>query len=529
MSLIEKAVRAGVERLLASSRGSLTDYVVNAPHQYGQPRPTAADAQSYLITPARMRELVMKSPTAASAMNAVLDYAGGVKIDVRNRDASKPVPDAQARRVRDFLAQPNTQDNERRFRQRVLRDLFTLGYAAVEQEPNAAGRPAVLWVLDGGRLSLDYDEHGILLGYDMLDAHGIPIAGPGDHIHAWEPEEVYYFALSPVSSSQYPTSRIEQLFAAGVVENMMLAFIGGRFTDSNVPFGVMDLGDITDTELKKAIANWNQQAQAQHRILLTGSKGGSKWTPFGYQLKELEAPQLLAQVRSTIMGIVGVTMQELGETTDVNKSNGYNLSYTFKKRAIEPLLDEYCAVLTHRLLWDGLGFTDLELYYEEIDSRDELLQAQIDDLYMKMGIWSVNHIRNRKGLPDTPGGDEPMYFTGSAWIPIHMAQDFAQVQYDALAGEVAVLKEQVKQARQATQAGAGALQAGVTPPLIRPMQMPEKFTTPDGSGSSTSKVKLPKPKLQPPTNKPAGQGGPSEAPRGPVETAQRAGQRKDQQ
>ncbi len=102
----------------------------------------------------------------------------------------------------------------------------------------------------------------------------------------------------------------------------MLAFIGARFTDSNVPFGVFDAGDITPEEQQQAIASWNSQARKNHRIVITGSRGGSKWYPFGYSLKELEAKDLLNQVRGYQMAVMGVTMNELGESQDINKSNG---------------------------------------------------------------------------------------------------------------------------------------------------------------------------------------------------------------
>ena len=55
LSLVEKA-----------SRGTLSDYVLNAPHEYGQPRPRAADING-LISPERMREIVQKTPTPRSS------------------------------------------------------------------------------------------------------------------------------------------------------------------------------------------------------------------------------------------------------------------------------------------------------------------------------------------------------------------------------------------------------------------------------------------------------------------------------
>jgi hypothetical protein len=268
---------------------------------------------------------------------------------------------------------------------------------------------------------------------------------------------------------------------------------------------------------------------------MTGSKGGAQWIPFGNTLSELEAPLLLSAVRNYILGILGVTVNELGESDSVNKSNGFNLSYTFKKRAIEPLLDVYVGRTTFHLLRKSLGYKDLELYYEDIDSRDELLQAQIDDVYLKSGSISINFVRNRKGMPSIPGGDEPTINLGASQIPVSMIREFAEVQLAAL--QLAVLQAQVgimsavQQMQQpqldaegkpipGTGQGPDLGQPITSLPLLRMMQPAERFVTPDASGSSSFKFNLP-------ATKPPSSSSPPTKPRGPVEAAQRAGARKD--
>jgi hypothetical protein len=521
--------------LPGGSRGTISEYVPNAPASYGQPRQGSGGDVYGQITPARMREIVLKAPTVAGAMNAILDYCSGVKVKVRNADPSKNAPVRAARFVNDLLERPNPQDDEREFRRKLLRDLAILGYAAIEIEPGATTKVANLHVLDGANVRIDYDSHGTVLGYDQLDPWGKPILGT-DGIHTFTPDEVVFFQLDPRSESRYPGSRVAQLFAAGVIEQMMLAFIGGRFSDSNIPFGVMDLGDISEDEIVAAIALWNNQVENQsnheQNIIMTGSKGGANWIPFNYKLSELEAPKLLASVRMYILSILGVTVNEMGDADQISKANGFNLSYTFKKRAIEPILDVFVTKFSAQLLRHVLGFLDLELYYEEIDSRDELLQAQIDKVYLDEGAISINQVRNRKGLPSIDGGDEPHVNTGASRIPVSMIDNFAQVQLDAL--NLAVLSAQVsiqqilQQMATPTVNADGSTSPPPEPitslPLLRMMQPPERFTTPDASGSSSFKEKLP---AAGPKPMPASAKAPT-APRGPVEAAQRAGARKDQ-
>jgi hypothetical protein len=508
-----------------ASRGTLSNYVLNAPHSTGQPPSQYGDVMG-LITADRMREIVMKTHTAGASMNAALDYACGVKLTCRNVDPGLDPVLSQLKVMQQYLRTPNSQEGWREFSRKLLRDIFTLGYGFIELEKNASGGIANLWVLDAARTRVDYDEHGIILGYNQLDARGMPIRA-ADGEHAWEPEEVIFFSLDGQSSNVYPTSRIAQLFSAAVLEDLMMHFISQRFTDSNIPYGLLDLGDITEPELRGAIALWNQQVAqlGQHKIMLTGSKG-SKFFPFAGQLKDLEATALLTTIRSRIMGIIGVTVNELGEAEDVNKSNGFNLSYTFKKRVIEPLLDCVTDKLTQRLLWQTLGFTQMELGYEEIDSRDELLQSQIDDMYHKMGVISVNDIRNRKGLKNTEGGELLAVFSGAAWIPVHLVESFAEAQLLALQAidqQTLVSTQMMLQAPADGTSDAQTPPPNISPPMLRGIQEPEKFTTIDGTGSSTAKIKLPKPQVSP-TPKP--DKGPQK-PRGPVQAARNAGARKE--
>src|SRR6266700_6003027 len=156
-------------------RGTLTGFTLGVSPLWGQPYPeqVAQDA-SGLISRQRMREVVLRTPTAAASVNAILDFAGGVKIDVRNVDASKPVPKNQANAVRRILQRPNDDQTRRQFILTLMRDIVTFGYGAVEVARDRDGT-VNMWVMDSARLRIDFDEHGYIRGYDMLDARGTPI------------------------------------------------------------------------------------------------------------------------------------------------------------------------------------------------------------------------------------------------------------------------------------------------------------------------------------------------------------------
>jgi hypothetical protein len=538
MSIVELLVEKAVSRLTGHQpRGVITDFSPYAVGmRIGQVQRTIADAYGQ-ITPQRRREIVLKSPTVAALANAVKDFCAGTEITVRNSDAAKPAPTRAAKLVRSLLDNPNQQDDSLEFRRRLYRELISFGYAAVEVEPGVDGSKVANWyVLDGANLTLDFDKHGTILGYYQRDINGDFIRG-SDGNHTFTPDQVIFYQLDPRAESGYPMARVDQLFAPAVIEIMMLGFIGGRFQDSNIPFGVMDLGDLTKDEVDEAVSYWNQQVEEanhpEHRIIFTGSKGGAKWLPFGYNMDQLQASELLAAVRTMILSIWGVTANEMGEGDEINKSNGFNLSYTFKKRAIEPLLDTFVSKTTNKLVRELLGIQDIELGYEDIDSRDELLQVQVEEPLLKLGVYTINYLRNKRGQPSVPGGEKAYIFTGANVIAVDMLEQFAQAQLDAL--NILNLQSQVgiAQVLQQMQQPTVNPDGSVTPPpplpplgtlpLMRMQQPPMRFTTPDASGSSSTKFSMPKPGMKPVPPSSA----PPTAPRGKAEAAQRAGARKD--
>ncbi len=527
--LLEKARQAVYEWAPSTyptrhgSRNTQSDYLISAPHQYGQPPPQSAsiDAQA-LITDQRKREIVERVGTPAACLNATLDYASNVALDIRSVDASQKADPARVAFVKQIMRRPNGNDDGLEFKQKLIRDLFVLGQTGIEIEKGEDGTFANLNVVDASRLRLDFDEAGKLLGYNMIDIHGQPTSRDGDSPYAWLPDELIYMRRDPMTTSNYGASRVSQLFTYAIIEDLIHHYISQRFTDSNIPRGVYDLGEITPQELQQAVASWNTQVDSAHKIVITGSRQGGKWYPMNYNLKDLEAPSLIEKIQAKIMAIVGVTKNELGDSQDVSKSNGYNLSFTFKKRAIEPILNAIVEKLTTRLLWDVFGFTELEFYYHEIDSRDEMIVEEIDTGYMKLGVLSLDQIRNRRGDASVPGGDECNVFTGSAWIPSDLVRPFAEMQLAAMEAEVAMLNMQMQQLAAGTPAnpatGAPAT-SGVEMPVMRFAGPMEKFTTPGGAGSSSFKFKAPKPQV--PTS------GPQLA-RGPKKTMQGQGLRSEQ-
>src|SRR5260370_22640764 len=163
-------------------RGTVSGYVIGVSPLWGQPYPEQASGDAAgLITRQRMREVVLRTPTAAASVNAILDFAGGVNIDVRNVDPSEPVSKLHQKKVKNLMSHPNQNQTRRQFLLTLMRDIIVFGYAAVEfVKTGLPDRPVEMWVLDNARVRIDFDEHGFIHGYDMFSARAVPIIEPND-------------------------------------------------------------------------------------------------------------------------------------------------------------------------------------------------------------------------------------------------------------------------------------------------------------------------------------------------------------
>src|SRR5437879_2206834 len=144
-TLLSKALRgvlAQPERQQPEARGTVSGYVMGVSPLWGQPYPEQVDQTgdaASLISRQRMREVVLRTPTAAACLNAILDFAGGVKIGVRNIDPAEKMNKVQAKKINRVLTNPNPNQTKRQLILSLMRDIVTFGYGALEIVPT--GKP----------------------------------------------------------------------------------------------------------------------------------------------------------------------------------------------------------------------------------------------------------------------------------------------------------------------------------------------------------------------------------------------------
>jgi hypothetical protein len=92
----------------------------------------------------------------------------------------------------------------------------------------------------------------------------------------------------------------------------------------------------------------------------------------------------------------GVPPQEIGFTADVNKATGEQQENVVYRRGVKPLSLFFKDLFDDVLALD-LQMADYEWVWTGGEPEDKLVQAQTDDIYVRMGKVSVDELRARDG------------------------------------------------------------------------------------------------------------------------------------
>jgi hypothetical protein len=90
--------------------------------------------------------------------------------------------------------------------------------------------------------------------------------------------------------------------------------------------------------------------------------------------------------------------QALGVERDVNRSTAAEQSEQGFRQAIVPTARLLAEHLTRDAIGKALGWHDLEFVFTDVDARNEMEEAQIQEILLRNGVLTVNEVRRMRGL-----------------------------------------------------------------------------------------------------------------------------------
>ena len=90
----------------------------------------------------------------------------------------------------------------------------------------------------------------------------------------------------------------------------------------------------------------------------------------------------------------------LGIERDVNRSTAADLSEQAFRSAIVPTARLLAEHLSRDAINKKLGWSDLEFVFGDLDARNEMEEAQIQEILLRNGVLTVNEVRRMRGFAE---------------------------------------------------------------------------------------------------------------------------------
>jgi phage portal protein BeeE len=119
--------------------------------------------------------------------------------------------------------------------------------------------------------------------------------------------------------------------------------------------------------------------------------------------QEMQYYELTLWLAKVIVAAFEISPQDVGLTMDINKATGEVQERNTKNQGIRNMLDlmsEYANSIIRDLAEVAPRFGDLEYVYTDLDRLDAKTQAEIDEIYTRIGKVLPEELRARDGIPD---------------------------------------------------------------------------------------------------------------------------------
>ena len=356
--------------------------------QNALPKPTAANLRKFAETPVVRR-----------AINVVKDKIASMDWQVRVRrgysDGMVENSDARIRVLRRCLEEPNTSDSFRVLWEQVLEDLLVGGFGAVEMEATGdPERPFHLWAVDGATIHIDarwngdpekprYAQATGRLGEDSL----VPLLD----------DELIYVRLNPRTYTPFGLGRLEVAFET-VNQFLSANRYAGKLASNSVAQYALWLNEATPEQHDRLIRWWQDEIEGTGRVPILSCEQKPEVLRFaGGTDADLRLQWQEALVRM-IVNAFDLPPMMLGVASDVNKSTAGEMADEAFQSAVVPVAKLLAEHITRDLFAKKLGWREFEFCFNDLESRDEMEELQIQTTLLQAGVLTVDEVRSMRGL-----------------------------------------------------------------------------------------------------------------------------------
>ena len=368
-------------------------------NSYGYTRAGAAWANAIpKPTPTNLRRF-SETPVARKVINTIKDRIAGMRWTVQARrgrslEQLSEGPE-RAQILTETFETPNPDDSFRSFAEQVLEDIIVGGFGAIEvQSTGIPDRPLVLWPVDGATIRMKSDWDGLPGSARYVQVTGRFGADADISLHD---DELIYVRLNPRTHTPFGLGRLEVAFET------INSFLGAhryasRLASNSVVEYALWLQGLTPEHHERVIRWWQDEIEGTGRVPILSVENKPEVLRFGGGTDadlRLQWQEFLLRV---IASAFDLPPQFLGLERDINRSTANEMNDQAFRSAIVPTARLLSDSLTRGAISKKLGWSDLEFAFADVDSVDEMEEAQIQEILLRNGVVTVNEVRRMRGL-----------------------------------------------------------------------------------------------------------------------------------
>ena len=354
-------------------------------------------------TPANLRRFA-ETPVVRRAINVIKDRIAAMDWQVRVRRGARAEDIVSAERrmgtLRRVLEEPNETDTFRTLMEQAIEDALTGGFGAIEMEATGdAGRPAMLWPVDGAsiRINARWDGQPDSPRY----AQALPGQLESDAVELRD-DQLMYIRMNPRSFTPFGLGPLEVAFET-VNQFLSAHRFAGKLAANSVAQYALWLNEATPAQHDRLIRWWQDEIEGTGRVPLLSTEQKPEVLRFA---QGTDADLRLAWQEFLIRMVAnafGLPPLMLGLESDVNRSTASELADEAFRGAISPLAMLLAGHITRDLFGKCIGWGEFEFAFNELSARDEETELAVQVQLLQAGVLTVNEVRAMRGLAPLAG------------------------------------------------------------------------------------------------------------------------------
>jgi len=215
--------------------------------------------------------------------------------------------------------------------------------------------------------------------------------------------ELMYVRLNPRTHTPFGLGKLEVAFES-ISQFLQAHRYAGRLASNTVMQYALWLNERTPEQHERLIRWWQDEVEGSGRVPILSSEQKPEVLKFAAGTDADLRLEWQTFLLTMIANAFDLPAMMLGVTSDVNKSTASELADEAFQNAVVPLARLVAEHITRDVIAKGLGWEDLRFVWNGLESRNELVEAQIQTMMLSAGVLTVDEVRTMRGLQEEGSG-----------------------------------------------------------------------------------------------------------------------------